>query len=244
MRYSLFHTDWRASCSFLPGLDPNHNFRGNQKMTLEFLFPHTGLCFSPQTRAMWMKCIMWDLHDNFYMLKRVTCLDFSYTPHPGEQYQLINLAILCMWHLLQAVLLITPLSVGGKCGPPSLVNKSLWPYTLTQSQGSPRSLCFTPITDDPIPSSCFLPYNAQTCTWNATVLFSGNVTYLITCLLMSLCVLYSTKLWVLKQQGMSNLRSLWAFKSSLQRRDCSFSRQVEGARKAGISKMEPRLPKL
>lgn len=100
-----------------------------------------------------------------------------------------------------------PLSVGGKCGPPSLVNKSLWPYTLTQSQGSPRSLCFTPITDDPIPSFCFFPYNAQTCTWNATALLSGNVTYLITCLLMSLCVLYSTKLWVLKQQGMCNLRS-------------------------------------
>lgn len=54
-----------------------------------------------------MKCIMWDLQDNFYMLERVTCLGFSYTPRPGEQYQLINLAILCMWHLLQAVLLIT-----------------------------------------------------------------------------------------------------------------------------------------
>ena len=38
-----------ASWSFLPGLDVNQNFKGNQKMPLEFLFPQTdALLFLPR----------------------------------------------------------------------------------------------------------------------------------------------------------------------------------------------------
>lgn len=32
-----------ASWSFLPALDAHQNFKGDQKMPLEFLFPQTGI---------------------------------------------------------------------------------------------------------------------------------------------------------------------------------------------------------